>query len=217
MLALGAVGCVPSVLAACGGSTDEDVFGATATDAPDATTAATTASTATDGTSAATAAPATTAATGTSGGVALPDTATLQVDFTFTPSGGGRVRNPYIAVWIEDAQGSLVRTVSLWYREREAKYLRELTRWMSVDGSDETLETVSDATKVAGSYSVVWDGTDRTGARVAAGDYVLCVEAAREHGPYEIVTGTLTLGADPFTVDLGADEELTAVAAQYVV
>ena len=39
------------------------------------------------------------------------------------------------------------------------------------------------ATRPAGTYSVTWDGTDTEGNRVPSGDYVVYVEAAREHGP----------------------------------
>ena len=222
-LALGAVVAVPSVLAACGGSSDEDVLGSGSEDGGD-TVAATTAVPAT--TSASTSADTeATEATGTSATTAaatpsgdpIPTGASLTIDFTFTADGGGRVRNPYVAVWIEDTQGALVKPIAVWYREREAKYLDKLSRWATVDGSDTTLQTVSSATKPAGSYSLVWDGTDGSGAPVVQGDYVVCVEAAREHGPYDLVSAAVTLGADGFTTDLGADNELTAVAVTYAV
>lgn len=222
-LALGAVVAVPSVLAACGGSSDEDVLGsgsegdgdtvADTTAVPATTSASTSAGTeATEatGTSATTAA-------ATPSGDPIPTGASLTIDFTFTADGGGRVRNPYVAVWIEDTQGALVKPIAVWYREREAKYLDKLSRWATVDGSDTTLQTVSSATKPAGSYSLVWDGTDGSGAPVVQGDYVVCVEAAREHGPYDLVSAAVTLGADGFTTDLGADNELTAVAVTYAV
>lgn len=221
-LALGAVVAVPSVLAACGGSSDEDVLGSGSEGGGD-TVAATTAVPAT--TSASASSSADTEATGTSATTAaatpsgdpIPTGASLTIDFTFTADGGGRVRNPYVAVWIEDAQGALVKPIAVWYREREAKYLDKLSRWATVDGSDTTLQTVSSATKPAGSYSLVWDGTDGSGAPVVQGDYVVCVEAAREHGPYDLVSAAVTLGADGFTTDLGADNELTAVAVTYAV
>lgn len=222
-LALGAVVAVPSVLAACGGSSDEDVLGSgsegggdtvAATTAVPATTSASTSAdteaTEATGTSATTAA-------ATPSGDPIPTGASLTIDFTFTADGGGRVRNPYVAVWIEDTQGALVKPIAVWYREREAKYLDKLSRWATVDGSDTTLQTVSSATKPAGSYSLVWDGTDGSGAPVVQGDYVVCVEAAREHGPYDLVSAAVTLGADGFTTDLGADNELTAVAVTYAV
>lgn len=222
-LALGAVVAVPSVLAACGGSSDEDVLGSgsegggdtvAATTAVPATTSAST-SAGTEATEA-TGTSATTAAA-TPSGDPIPTGASLTIDFTFTADGGGRVRNPYVAVWIEDTQGALVKPIAVWYREREAKYLDKLSRWATVDGSDTTLQTVSSATKPAGSYSLVWDGTDGSGAPVVQGDYVVCVEAAREHGPYDLVSAAVTLGADGFTTDLGADNELTAVAVTYAV
>ena len=38
-----------------------------------------------------------------------------------------------------------------------------------------------------GAYKIVWDGNDDKKAPVVQGDYFVCIEAAREHGPYEIV------------------------------
>lgn len=219
-LALGVLAGLPA-LAGCG-SSDEEVFsngGDTTPTAPTTPTTAAPAAAATEAPTATAAATDTTpaASTAPAAGAALPDSAELQIDFTFTADGGGRVRNPYIAVWIEDLSGGLVRTVSLWYRADESKYLRELTRWKTVDGSDNTLDTISSATKAAGSYSLVWDGTDTAGNRVAQGEYVVCIEAAREHGPYELVSSSVVLGASPFQQDLGNDGELTAASVQFVV
>ena len=123
-------------------------------------------------------------------------------------------------MWIEDAGGALVRTVSLWFKTSESKYLQELQRWYSVDqgGSvDNAIDTVSGATRVAGRSSVAWDGTDHSGATVAHGEYFVCVEAAREHGPYELVRGPITIGATPTSVTLTPNGDLTAVTAQFVV
>jgi hypothetical protein len=61
-----------------------------------------------------------------------------------------------------------------------------LQRWASVDtsfqpaGGPDTYDTVSGATRVAGTYSVMWDGTETRGARVALDHYFVCIEAARE-------------------------------------
>ncbi len=164
---------------------------------------------------ASTAAGATAPAAGT-----FPAGGKVVIDFTYSASSGGRVNNPFIAVWIEDAGGALVRTVSLWFKTSESKYLQELQRWYSVDqgGSvDNAIDTVSGATRVAGRSSVAWDGTDHSGATVAHGEYFVCVEAAREHGPYELVRGPITIGATPTSVTLTPNGELTAVTAQFVV
>ncbi len=144
----------------------------------------------------------------------------LRISFTFAAQGGGgRVNNPFIAVWIEDASGALVRTVSLWYSQRDAKYLQELSRWYSVDDggrTDDAVDTVSGGSKVPGTYMVTWDRTNHTGTAVPAGDYFVCIEAAREHGPSELVRESVTIGTTAFTKQLNANGELTAAAVELV-
>lgn len=161
------------------------------------------------------------AASATSGtGDAFPAGGKLVVDFTYAASSGPRVNNPFIAVWIEDAEGALVRTVSLWFKRAESKYLQELRRWYSVDqggATDGAVDTVSGATRVAGTASVVWDGTDGDGSPVVQGTYFVCIEAAREHGPYELVRDPIDIGGTATTVQLTPNGELTAASAMLVV
>lgn len=233
-LIAGALVLVPG-LAACGTS-DEDVFASGA----DTTTgdAATTAAAAMDSTAAATTAatsaatPSDTSSADTSpadagpaaSGTAFPAGAELVVDFTFAAESGGRVQNPYIAVWIENEAEELVQTVSLWMKSGKGlKWLPDLKRWYSADqdrvdaGGTDMVDTISSATRVAGDYSVVWDGTDTTGAPVAQGVYHVCIEAAREHGPYELIREAVTIGASAFSTELAPDGELTAASVSFVV
>lgn len=153
----------------------------------------------------------------------FPQGAELQLAFTYAAGGGGQVHNPYIAVWIETPSGELVQTVSVWYSAREAKYLRELTRWYQAEttlidgGGTDNVASVSGATRNAGSYTVVWDGTDVDGNPVAKGDYVVCVESAREHGPHQLSTGPVTIGTSAFSTTLPDSGELSALKVDFVV
>lgn len=160
----------------------------------------------------------TTSTTGATGsGATFPAGAELVVRFTFAATGGGRVNNPYIAVWVEDPEGNLVDTISLWFEHgKGVRWLPDLRRWYAAsdNGADTTM---SGATRAAGTYQVAWDGTDLDGRPVPAGDYVLHIEAAREHGPYELVTGDLAIGDEPFQVTLAPSGELTAASAELVV
>lgn len=147
-------------------------------------------------------------------------TGELAVSFSFVPdtSGARGVENPYIAVWVEDLDGNLVRTISLWYEQsgRGDRWLSDLAQWYSA--SDRASDvTMSGATRVAGDYTVAWDGTGPDGEPVAQGDYVLFVEAAREHGPYEITSQQITIGGDAFTVALADDGELVNVSASLTI
>ncbi len=142
----------------------------------------------------------------------------LAVSFTFTPTAGGRrIENPYIAVWIEDADGNLVKTVSLWYEQSSEgpEWLSHLARW-STTTDGEVDATTSGATRVAGEYSVMWDGTDGDGATVAPGDYVVFVEAARRGGAYDLTAAPITIGAGGVVVELPDSGELTGVSAELI-
>lgn len=124
----------------------------------------------------------------------------LVISFTYTQGIGGKNERPYIAVWIEDAAGELVHTVSLWYEQgrRGARWLDHLTRWWEGDqfrisgGGADTAATISSATRDAGSYAVVWDG-NLNGVPAPPTDYFVCIEAAREEGPYSLIREPLTL------------------------
>ena len=166
-----------------------------------------------------TSAPPTTAATD---GATFPAGAELQVSFTYHAD-GDRVRNPYLVVWVETPEGDMVSTVSLWLKRDKTRYLDHLSRWYDVEsvlldaGGTNSLDAVAGATRGAGDYQVVWPGTDVDGNPVAQGDYVLCVEAAREHGPHSMVSSPITFGTEAFTVTLGENAELVNVSAAYVV
>ena len=227
LLAGGALVAAP-LLASCGDD-DADVFdgGSGSTAAPSTSGAptgdASTSTTAVAGSTApATTVPSTPGSAAVPAGDALPDGAQLQVAFTYTAS-GGRVKNPYIVVWVETRTGELVQTISVWYSTREAKYLRELTNWYVSEsnyldgGGADNVASVSGATRNAGTYQVVWDGRDAAGAPVAQGDYVLLVESAREHGPHQVTSADISLGSEGFAVTLPDDGELTALSATYVV
>ena len=215
-----AVGAIVVIPAACGGNGDEDVFASNGTSA-DATVSAT-AAPATAGSdqtdvpaaTVATTAPAATAPTSTpaeSSGATFPSSGELVVDFTYAPSDSGvRVRNPYVAVWVEDGAGNYVSTIAVWYEQTDKgmRYLNDLRAWITASNGEVTT-TSTGATRSPGSYSVAWDGTDLDGNKIAQGDYVLYVEAAREHGPYEITSTPVTIGGEGFSVTLPDNGELT--------
>lgn len=141
----------------------------------------------------------------------------LAIAFAYTPSGGGRVENPYLAVWVEDADGELVDTVALWFKNtrKGQRYLKDLRRWASVDGSDSTIETLSGATRTPGDYTLAWDLTDLEGNPVAPGSYYVCIESAREHGPYSLIRQPLDLGNEPLQLTLDAQGELSDADVDY--
>ena len=224
------------LLAACGNDDAEVFSDATSPGAPSSGAADATAQTpdvaatepaaaSTDAATVASAAPADPAASvATSAAAELPASAQLVVHFTYTPTeSGGRVHNPYVAVWIEDQDGELVQTVALWLKAGKTKYLRSLERWYTVEsarlnaGGADVVDEISSATRVPDAYSVVWDGSTVTGGRAVEGDVYVCIEAAREHGPYELIRERMTLGAAPAAATFPDNGELSAASAEYTV
>ena len=219
-LGLGALVALPGL--ACGSDDAATFANANANANANATTTTAAAGTGTGDTSPGDTSPSTTAAASTATpGAAFPSGAELVVKFTFAIAGDGfgPARNPYIAVWVEDTSGNLVQTVSAWFLQDQkgARYLHELRRWYEAGGSQTVTSSVSGPTRVAGDYSVMWDGKGLDGSAVAQGDYVLCIEGAREHGPYELITAPITIGTTAFSNKLTANGELTDASLKYTV
>ncbi len=194
----------------------------TTTDAPSDTASATVPATVPTVDSQADATVATTeASTTTTSEAALPAFASgaeLAVSFTFTPTDGGRrIENPFIAVWVEDTDGNLVRTISLWYEQHEdaPEWLAHLTQWTSATNLNIDA-TTSSATRIPGEYTVTWNGVGDDGSVVTDGEYVLFVEAARRGGAYDITSTPISVNGDGFSIDLTDSGELTAVSAELV-
>lgn len=146
----------------------------------------------------------------------------MAISFELEQPSGGRYNRPYVAVWIENESGYPVRTVSLWMltSAKGMRWVRDLRRWaqgeatrQAKDGGD-LVATVSSPTRNAGKYTVVWDGKNDKKALVDQGDYYICVEEAREHGPYQLVRKKVTIGNSPAKQSLGSDGELKDVSIE---
>lgn len=120
----------------------------------------------------------------------------LSVDLTLPRFDDARARRPYVAVWIEDGDHVPVRTLALW--TQKPRWLPDLKEWYSADeahranGGLDLATTISSATRPPGSYTLKWDGKDDEGKPVKVGKYTVCIEAAREHGGYDIQRQELT-------------------------
>lgn len=107
---------------------------------------------------------------------------------------------PYVAIWIETPDQTAVRTLSVWYdiakRDGEGRdWLKDLRTWWRKGGRAMTMpaDGVSGATRAPGRQSVTIPGARLNG--VAAGQYTLVVEAAREQGGREVVRVPFRWGA----------------------
>ena len=128
--------------------------------------------------------------------------------------GRGGAKRPYVAVWIEDAEGQPVRTLCLWVEK--LKWLRDLRRWSRFHARDrDFVDTISRATRRPGAYDLVWDGLDDAGRPVAPGAYTLLLEAAREHGTYQLMRQSITVGSAPFEHELEGNVEISAATVRF--
>jgi hypothetical protein len=147
----------------------------------------------------------------------------LAVDFEIAAPQGYRYHRPYVAVWVEDASGRAVRTLSVWVNTtgRGPRYIRELRRWFMAErdaeeaGARDLIATVSSATRLPGQYTVTWNGRDDRGNVVEQGTYCVLIEAAREHGTYQLMRQELTLGSSPVAADLPPNEEIGRARVDY--
>ena len=126
-------------------------------------------------------------------------------------------------MWIEDANGKPVRTLTLWVNTsgRGPRYIRELRKWANTArdaqdaGAPDLISTVSSATRMPGQYGVMWNGRDDKGNVVDQGTYRIFVEAAREHGSYGLMQKELTLGQTPVAADLTPNDEIGRARVEY--
>lgn len=164
----------------------------------------------------------TTAPADTGGAAAVAPGQDLVIAFTYQQLPGGKNVPPYIAVWIEDAAGSLVETVALWYQQfgRGERWLPDLRRWFGVDqqriaeGGSDVVAAVSGPTRQPGSFQVAWAGRVGGGATAPAGTYHICIESARERGPYSLVRQSVELNGSSIQIELASDNELVEASVK---
>lgn len=101
---------------------------------------------------------------------------------------------PYVAIWIETANGSHVADLAVWYdlamRDREGeKWLKDMRLWWRRSGRNLAfpVDGLSAATRAPGQHSLRFDSQHPALASLPAGDYRLQVEAARELGGRELL------------------------------
>ncbi|MCC6234223.1 MAG: DUF2271 domain-containing protein [Verrucomicrobiales bacterium] len=157
------------------------------------------------------------------GGEIWPKGYELRVDFELNQPEGGRYARPYVAAWVEDAEGYPVRTLALWLLQGEKgkRWLPDLRRWYRSDqmralvDTQDLVATVSSATRSPGKYGLVWDGLDDHGKPVKAGRYHVFLEASREHGTYQLLRHEWTVGPQPMRVEMPANLEIKRCTFEY--
>lgn len=125
----------------------------------------------------------------------------LWVHFKLNPAEDGIYRRPYVAIWLEDADGFPVKTAVLWIKTDGSgpTWHREISRWYRNDRTRKLKENtdligkISSATRGPGEYQARFDGTDNTGKPLPHGRYLLCLEVAREYGSYRLIRARIEI------------------------
>lgn len=130
----------------------------------------------------------------------------------------GFAKRPYVAVWVEDENHATVRTIALWH-ERD-RYLPELKSWYlkyrGLYNVDKTFtSSLTSATRSAGKYTVKWDGKDDKGNDVKPGKYIIKIEAAREHGTYQLMRQEIDCDQAPKQINIAGNIEIASASLDY--
>jgi FAD:protein FMN transferase len=137
-----------------------------------------------------------------------------QVAITLPLTAPRSSKRPYVAVWVEDSSGKLVRVLAIW--GDKSKYFPDLSMlWDRVHGNVGQFRSVTRATRPAGKYALVWDGLDNDHKPLPLGSYRITVETNQEHGSYAKQAGTINLGDSPTSITLPATTNFDAVLVQY--
>jgi len=134
----------------------------------------------------------------------------LVVSFDFNRQSGA-ASNQH-AVWIEDMDGNVVRTLfaSRWtadggYRRRPDSIALWAQRAGLAEMTSAEVNAVSGATPSTGHQSYTWDLTDDNGCTVPPGDYIIFVEGTLRWKNFVLYSAVITLGADSVTVNATAE------------
>ena len=101
---------------------------------------------------------------------------------------------PYVAVWVEKADQNFATNLAVWYDLKKknnegTKWLKDMRQWWRKSGRELQMpvDGISGATRAPGEHAMSVSGAKSSLGSLAAGDYQLVVEAAREAGGRELV------------------------------
>ncbi|MDH6357301.1 DUF2271 domain-containing protein [Parabacteroides sp. PF5-9] len=155
---------------------------------------------------------------------------TLSISFNYARN-DGKGSNQY-AIWIEDAQGNVVKNVYVTNFTGKGGHATRpvVPTWVKKASpaqlTESQLDAFTGATPVSGLQTYTWDGTNNNGEVVSNGNYRFFVEATL-FGPNRVVfSGSVKVGAEkqesiPVTTELFAEamdnrDMLTDVKATYM-
>ena len=106
----------------------------------------------------------------------------LTLDYSIPSVGDRGYERPYVAIWVSTIDNQAIKNLILFGGEQ--RWAGSNQRWWRFVGRRSTVEriNVTRPTRGPGEYQLVWDGRDDSGTLIQPGDYLLHVEASREHG-----------------------------------
>lgn len=149
---------------------------------------------------------------------AWPSGFEVAIDYEIPEVSAGRYHPPFVAIWITDQDGKLVRTL-FHLGNRPRRFLDSNYVWwksFNADGNGaDKLASVTRPSRAPGKYSAVWDGKDDAGNPVGMGRYVVNIEMTREHGGHSVQTIPLDLGKAPVSGSAQGEGESGPATARY--
>jgi hypothetical protein len=134
---------------------------------------------------------------------------TLALTYTYKPKSGAWSNQ--MAVWIENEDGKVVRTLMATRFTAQGGYqIREMSipTWVKrsnlaqMDAKD--VDALTSATPQGGTHTLIWDGKDSKGQTVPDGSYKVFMEATLYKYSDELFTGSFTKGGGDQNVTMDA-------------
>ena len=123
-----------------------------------------------------------------------------------------------MAIWIENSNKETVKNLALWFNK--PKWLPDLKSWYlknyaSYNTGQSDLSTISSATRPPGEYALKWDMKDDKGNSVPPGKYTVYIEAAREHGTYQLIKQEIDCRNKAQSIQIKGNVEIAAASLEY--
>jgi hypothetical protein len=144
-----------------------------------------------------------------------------EMSFSFTRLSGSASNQ--FAVWVEDAQGRLIKTLYATRYTANGGWKRRETSipiWVRKSGlsnlTNAQIDAVTGATPRTGTLTYTWDGTDNQGASVSAGEYFLFLEGTLRWENQVLYRAPIRFGSGAtaaqvsveYTGDAGSDRDM---------
>lgn len=141
----------------------------------------------------------------------------LAINFELALIPGVRIHRPFVAVWVADENNKPVRHIAIWYNK--PKWLNDMRSWYATYNDEfaagsQSISSTTSATRGPGKYTLKWDGKDDKGNLVKKGTYTVYIEAAREHGTYQLMKQEFTTNKAQH-IDLTGNVEVASASLDY--